>query len=371
MKRRLHFNTIIVVCTFLLTGCWDEKMLKDTRFILTVSYDKDKDGYISGTYSTPNSNNYPNSSIVTTVKGKTVNNVSEKVNRKVAETLDVSKVNIVFLAEKLVKEDGLYPYLDVFIRRPNNPINPYLVITEGKADGYVKDPIPNEGIPSIYYRGLIESEIDKGLYTNMNIFQASRIFDDSRADIVVPYMKKSKSDNTPVVGGLALFDTDKFSGEILNPNESILFNLLAGNKAKINPLMYKKLWDDQDPTIEDYASFSVLRNKKKMKLDVKNGKVKGTIHMKLAIEVIEYPIGDVVDQEKKIEEKLSKVLTKDANEVIKKLQKANCDGLSIGLRLHSFHYNEYKKMKWKETDYKNADIKANVEVEILKHGLVE
>ena len=371
MKRKLSVYLLTVACLCLLTGCWDEKMLKDTRFILTTSFDKDKEGHISGTYSTPNSNNYPSSSIITTVKGNTVNQVTEKVNQKVAETLEISKLNVVFFGEKLAKEDGLYPYLDVFIRRPSNPINPYLVITEGKADRYLKDPIPNEGIPSTYYLDLIETEIDKGVYTNVNIFKSSRLFKDSRSDIVAPYMKKSKSDNTPMVGGLALFDEDKFSGVTLNPNESVLFNLLDDQKAKVNPHMFVKVRDDEDPPIEDYVSFSVMKNKRKMKLGVKNGKVKGTIHLKLGVEVFEYPIGNARKHEKWLDEKFSEILTKDANKVIKKLQKANCDGLSIGLQLHSFHYGDYKKMKWKEEDYKKADIKVDVEVEVLKHGLVK
>lgn len=370
MKRKLSIYLLVVLCFCLLTGCWDEKMLKDTRFILTVSFDKDKEGHISGTYSTPNSNNYPTSSIITTVKGKTINNVTEKVNRKVAETLDISKLNVVFFGEKIAKEDGLYPYLDVFIRRPNNPINPYLVITEGKADRYLKDPIPNEGIPSTYYRGIIETEIDKGVYTNLNVFQSSRLYEDSRTDLVAPYMKKSKSDNTPMVGGLALFDNDKFSGVTLNPNESVLFNLLDDQKAKVNPHMFVKLRDDENPAIENYTSFSIMKNKSKIDLAVKNGKVNGTIQLKLGVEVFEYPMGNARKHEKWLDKKFSEILTDDANKVIKKLQKANCDGLSIGLKLHSYHYGDYKKLKWKEEDYKKADIKAEVKVEVLRHGLV-
>ncbi|WP_019242213.1 MULTISPECIES: Ger(x)C family spore germination protein [Bacillus] len=370
MKHKISRILVTITCLILLSGCWDEKLIKETRFILSAAYDKNDNDKIIGTYSTPNDAVYPQSSIITTVKGDTVREITLRINDKVAETLDTSKLKVVFFGEKLAKEDGLYPYLDIFIREPNNPINPYLVIVKGDAKSYFSNPIPNESEPSEYFRELLLAHVDKGVLPNVNLLKGSRIFENRGFDILVPYITTSP-DKTPKIDGLAIMDEDKFTGETLSMQESILFNSLKRSIVKYQPNLVIKLRDNEQPKIEGYITINLLESKRKTKVNIKNGKATADIKLNIKVEVIESPKMNVKKNREFITNKMEKQLTKEVNTIIKKLQKANCDGLAIGQQLHSFHNEEYEKLNWKDEAYKNADIKAKVKIEIVKHGLVD
>lgn len=369
MKHKAKPILITITCFLLLSGCWDEKLIKDTRFILATAFDK-REGKLTGTYTTPNPLNYPNSSIVTTVEGNTVREISLVINDKVAETLDTSKIKVVLFGEKLAKKDGIYPYLDIYIREPNNPINPYIVVVDGEASTYMTDPIPNESNPSEYFREVIKSHVDRGLFTHVNILKGSRIFRNSGFDILIPYFKKSQ-DKTPIIAGLAIFNKDKFTGKTLSPPDSVLFNLLNNSDSKMQPNIIVKIRSDKNPEIDDYLSVSILKSKRKLDVDIKDGKAIGKIDLQLKIAVVESPTLNVKKHRQLLTKAINKQLTKNANKLIKTLQEANSDGLAIGQHLHSFQNKEFEKLDWKGEAYKNSDIKAKVEVEIEKHGLID
>ena len=65
MKHKISRILVTITCLILLSGCWDEKLIKETRFILSAAYDKNDNDKIIGTYSTPNDAVYPQSSIIT------------------------------------------------------------------------------------------------------------------------------------------------------------------------------------------------------------------------------------------------------------------------------------------------------------------
>ncbi|MGM9924337.1 MAG: Ger(x)C family spore germination protein [Bacillus sp. (in: firmicutes)] len=370
MKHKISRLFIIILSVMVLTGCWDEKLIRDTSFILGTAFDKKEDKLI-GTYATPAATIYPQGGIITTVEGHTVRELTFRVNDKVAETLDTSKIQTLIFSEKIAKEDGLYPYLDIYVRRPNNPINPFIMIVKGDAGQYLKTAIPNENIPSNYYKEIIKAHVDNGLLTHINVMKASRIFKNKKFDILLPHFKRS-GDGTPQLDGLAIFNGDKYTGKNLNQRQSIIYNLLDNKKSKFLVNLIVKLEDEENkPAIENYVTINILKQKRKMNTHIKNGKVSATVDLQLDIEVIESPKMNVKKHLRYLTKEIEKDLTKVANQVVKNLQKANSDGLGIEQQLHSFHNKEFKKLDWKGSAYKNADIKANVTVKIKKHGLID
>jgi len=369
MKRKLQFLFISISCLFLLTGCWDQRLLKETRFILAIGIDKAKDGKVKGTYEVENAQVYPQSAIITEVEGINGRDTTLAVNNKISEKLDVSKLKVFFIGEKLAKEEGIYPYLDILLREPNNPINTFLIINKGETSSYLTNPIPDEAIPSDYYQKLIQKEVDSGILTNMNVLKSSKLYAATHHDILLPYMKQSP-DQTPVVDGLAMFNGDKFTGQTLSPRESVIFNLLDNKKSEQQPSLIIKIRDHEHPNIKNYISLSVLNSKRKIKVNSQNEHVTGKFSLDLDISIIESPKYNVQKYDEFLTKAIEKELTKRTNKVIQKLQKANSDGLGIGQQLHSFHYKEFQKLDWKGEAYKNADIKATVKVTIKEHGLI-
>ena len=370
MTRKLQFLFIVISCLFLLSGCWDQRLLKDSRFILAIGIDKAKEGKVVGVYEASNAQVYPQSAIITEVEGVNGRDTTLAVNNKVSERLDVSKLKVFFIGEKLAKEEGIYPYLDILLREPNNPINTFLIINKGKTSDYLKNPIPDEAIPSDYYQKLIQKEVNAGILTNMNTIKSSRLYKDTHYDLLLPYMNQS-SDQTPVVDGLAMFDKDKFTGKTLSPRESVIFNLLDNKKNQQQPNLVVKVRDDEEPNIENYVSLLVTKAKRKIKITRVEGQVAAKFSLHLDIAIIESPKFEVQKHEAQLTKTIEKELTKQANKVIQKLQKANSDGLGIAQQLHSFHYKEFKKLDWKGDAYKKADITATVKVTIKEHGLID
>ncbi|WP_050614862.1 Ger(x)C family spore germination protein [Bacillus testis] len=369
MRHKKICLLILMVSLAFTSGCWDEKLIKDTSFALSVGYDK-KDGKLIGTYGTPASPVYPQSGIITTVHGHTVRELSLLANDKVVEIMDTSKIKVVLFGEKTAKEDGIYPYLDIFVRAPYNPINPYLMVVDGEAKSYITADIPNEKIPGNYYAKVIKAHVKSGVLPHVNLLKGSRIFHNKGYDLLVPYFMKSK-DKTPVLDGLAVFKDDKYTGQHLNSPESMLYNLMNKNNSKSQPNIVVKTAAGNKPHIKNYVTVTVLKSKRKMDVHIKNGKVAGKIKLHLDVEVIESPKYNVAKKEEYLKKKISEDLTKKANKVIKKLQKADSDGLGIGQQLHSFEYDQFKRLKWKDGAYREADIKAVVDVTIKKHGLID
>ena len=369
MKHKRFFLLIMAIQLMLLTGCWDEKLLRDTRFILSIGLDKGKHGEISGIYSTPNANNYPNSTILTSVQAHTVRNLTMDVADKVSENLDTTRIEFIFFGDKLAKEDGIFPYLNISLRDPNNAVNPILAITDGETKEYFLTPIPNEKIISDYYNDLLKGAQKRMIFTDVNVLTGSEIFHNEGKDFLLPYLSQSP-DKTPRVAGLALFDGGHFTGETFNEPESILFNIMNNKSVKNKPSLTKKIASDEEPEIENYISINVMKAKRDLNLQVENGRVIVRMKVNLGVEVIESPLYERSQSNEYIQKQLEKKFNETGNKILEKLQTANCDGLALGRQLIAFHNEDFKRLNWKETGYQQADLKVDFDVKIISHGVI-
>ena len=121
----------------------------------------------------------------------------------------------------------------------------------------------------------------------------------------------------------------------------------------------------------------VSNRKLKRELNITTDK-KGNVyaHLKLKLQVIiEAPRDNLyrrgaIEKRKKLNTELSKQLTKEAQKITKKLQKANCDAFGIGRHLIAYHPDLWKKKNWNE-DYAKVKFKPEVEVNILYSGVLK
>ncbi|WP_373370428.1 Ger(x)C family spore germination C-terminal domain-containing protein [Alkalicoccobacillus plakortidis] len=122
----------------------------------------------------------------------------------------------------------------------------------------------------------------------------------------------------------------------------------------------------------DYVTVDVEKMTRQLKVTKTNdGDFEVNIELVLKIDANEYPgyhlyIRDTV---KKLNTDLSQQLTREANDVLDKIKEANCDYLAIGRRVQAHHYSDWRNMEWKEM-YPNIQMKANVKVEIITHGII-
>lgn len=99
------------------------------------------------------------------------------------------------------------------------------------------------------------------------------------------------------------------------------------------------------------------------------GKIVASVMVKMQSTLVE-GITQMTDKQKgEIEQFLSKEWTEHAEELMQRIQKANCDFLGIGRELNAYHHNLWTKLDW-EKEYPQIKIEPHVQVEIVNTGIL-
>jgi Ger(x)C family germination protein len=364
---------------FLLSGCWDQNLLNQTKLITAGGFDYTKNGRVSTVASVPQSvgaqagmgANLVNQVFIAT--GNTARQSRLRLDRKVAERLDASKNQIIIFGEDAAKKD-IYQLLDVFYRDPKSALNAKLAVTKGSA----KDVIANryeetkKGSTGIgeYLRDLIKSSEEAATVPVVNIQSVCPVMFDPGQDFTLPYIIPLKE--TANVDGVAVFHNEKMVGTILGP-EAVTYVMLTGIHYTKAMSTTRKISNNHKINLNNYTSIKVKKNKRILNVNVSpKGEVSAYIHLKVRVVVTEYPHNNLSTpaEVKKIENELSAVFTKESKRIVAKLQKMNADTFGIGRELIAFHYPVWKKLDW-EKEYPKIPIHTKVDVTVIGHGIIE
>lgn len=365
----------IAFLTIFLSACWDQNLLKDVRLYLAASFDLDTDGRIIDTVSSPiikkadQGEGSADTYQVITGIGDTPRAARGDIDKRVSKTFDASKLRVLIIGNKLAKED-IYPVLDLFYRDPKSSLSAKVVIAEGMGKGLLQLNIKDQKI-SEYLFELLESQEDSVLIPEGNIQSICAEMFDPGEDFSLPYISQEKGGTLANVEGIALFNERKFTGHILSGDEAQIFLLMDGQNGK-TPSFTKEIANYKDSDLRDFVSFNVKKAKQKLEVKIENEEVKVNINLKLKIALTEYARNQLYKKQeiKYLNDKLSELLSKDAEAAIKKLQEAKSDGLGIGRRLIAHHNEYWQHVDWKE-EYPNISITPKVNVEIIGHGIIE
>lgn len=364
--KRIRPVLLGILSMSLLTGCWDQMLFKNVRLILGIGIDKDQGENVLLTFVLPDvSDKKRNAPEIISVTGETAREARGNLGKKLTLVPDGAKNRFLMIGEQLAKND-IYAVLDVFYRDPRSALNAKIGVVEGRAEsllqtGYMRKPN--------FILNLDKQILSAESFTMVpeeNIQSICTVLFDPGQDVILPYLVVGEG--TPLIKGVALFNRKALTGT-LDTKESKLCLLMAdriGKKASLTlpiPNKTKK--------IGSKMTFRVFHKKRKLDVDVNNGKVVVTIDLLLKAEAEEFS-PDHLDEDgqvAKLNEFFSKELTQDAQKVVQKLQKANCDVFGIGRRIIAFHPNYWKTMDWKNT-YPNITIQPNVKVEISRPGII-
>ncbi|MEH6945184.1 Ger(x)C family spore germination protein [Bacillus sp. JJ722] len=363
-------KVFILLCllTIVCSGCWDQRLLKERGIVLIIGLDIDKENYVTETVAFPISmmGSMNQESIIASDKGVTTRNARENMDKKVSEVLDFSKTRTFLFGEKVAKK-SILPVMDTFYSESKSPLNARVAIVKGTAEEALSITAPEKPLISDYYYGLIESAVMIGDLPNVNVQETSSDLSTPEKDILIPLIEVMKEKNRAKVIGLALFDQDKMVGE-LSTKETKMY-LLLNDSHKKKRTFTLKVKETKKNNQKNYVNFNVLDTKRKLRVIEKNGNISAHIDLHLDLGVNEYPL-DHLNRKKVIDDlthNIEKQLTKVAERTIKKLQKANCDGLAIGLRVKAFHNKIWEKSEWKEM-YRDIPITVHISTKIIEHG---
>jgi spore germination protein KC len=367
----LKVSFISLICVTLLSGCWDQHFLKDVKLVMGSGIDITPDGKIVSTVSIPlftpgpGGTETPESQVITE-SGDTPRDVRNKINHKIAEQFEASELMVLLLGEEYAKQD-ISAGIDVFYRDPKSSVRANVAVVKGRASDLLNIKLEKNKLMSEYLSSLIQSNQES---TTIPIQTRPLLSDmlDPGVDFVLPLIKPKEKEVQ--IMGLAMFSGNKYTGQYLTNKDSTLFLLMADQKSKDAGIKLK-VHKNKKPELSNFIILNVLNLKRDLKVRAKNpDDISVDLKLDLNVEIMEYPDKQLYS-EKNIDElnkKTSKMLSEEANDIIKKMQKANSDSLGIGKHIHAFYHDTWEKINWKE-EYPNIDFNVKVKVDITKHGI--
>ncbi|MGZ9584340.1 Ger(x)C family spore germination protein [Paenibacillus marinisediminis] len=363
---------IITVClaAALVSGCWDQQLLKDARIAYIVGFDLSSDGKLQTTSSVldvsgEQTGNRKYSEIHTAI-GNTSRHTRDIIDREISGRFTAAKLRVILIGEALAKQ-GIYPFLDVFYRDPRSALNAKIAVIGGKTSDYISKKISGSKLIGEHYTRLIQSAEGRTIAPVVDLQLIRPKIKDPGDDFAVPYI--SNDVTHPAINGIALFNGDHMVGT-LQSEDSLLYLLMADKLNKSGSLTLKVNGGGQSNP-EQYLAMEIQSIKRKMKVNVQsNQDISVALDLHLKVTAIEYAKDHLEDKQnvQQLDKILSEELTRSAQAITRNMQQVNHDGFGIGRRMMAYHPDTWSKLNWTE-DYQKVTFNPKVSVEIVNHGI--
>jgi spore germination protein KC len=368
---------LLVMCTLVLTGCWDQEQLKETRLAVGIGYDEFDNGELLQTtdirvpkLDSGGTGRPAVTSVIMKSTGATPRQSRMSLENEVAGNYAPNKVLVYILGEDLARKD-IYPIFDVLYRYPRNSLGAKIVVANGRAEDLLSLKVVEEKLVSDALLKIIESAEDDTIIPNISIQSVCPILFNEGQDFALP--KIDRSDNHAVkITGISLFSGKSYTGIDLGVDEASILLILNNEESKkvrfnliVNP--------EEERKIFQYVTVHISPKKHDMEIKVsKDQQVSVEVKLKLKVHVAEYPKNNLasIREIQTLSKKINEELTKKAEYVIKEIQKANCDYLGIGKRVHAYYPKTWAKLDWKQT-YPTIKITPKIETQIVETGIIK
>ncbi|MBP1931857.1 Ger(x)C family spore germination protein [Ammoniphilus resinae] len=375
MKKRSSFSCLLL--SLILTGCWDQQLLKDSRLVYGSSFDVTKEGEIETTSAIRviqlGSKGGGQPVAVNEIISGTGNTLREsrlEIDRILSGEYSPNKTRVFVLGEELAKKD-IYPIFDILYRDPRSSLGSKVVVVKGKGSEIIK---MNQIGQTLISEDIVELVKDAEKYTlvpNETVQSICTLMFDPGKDFYLPYIEKTGEKSIKVMG-VALFNEQQYTGKTLSVKDSPMLLLLHDRKAKLTRLTLM-VNPEEENRIKKYITIDIAGNKRDLKVSVDNkNKIHVNIDLHLKVNILEYAKNEL-SQPKEIEKltkKLAEILTSKSTYVIDQLQDANCDALGIGRELMAYYPESIKGENW-EKMYPMIDFQTNVYVDIIGTGIIK
>lgn len=380
MRNKVVPIIIIMLTALILTGCWDTNNIVEQRIISAIGMDLGENNSIAGTIralrlESKGGGQFKVQDELVQSTGKSLLEVGNNLDNMLAGESIGDKTHIIILDEKLAKQ-GIYELLEFFYRNPRSYVGSKILISQGQAadilslDKLEKSPISFEVLQMIQGAERTTVIPAQTLYSLW-----SKMFDPGQ-DAVLPFIRIKNSKNL-FLDSIALFHSNRFTGEILSNEDSTLLLLLmdelshmARINAEIDPIRPSGNTTDQDKEI---ISFNARKMKRKLHITVDEASdaITCSIKVDLYVEIVNYPHQSGVDKEKvKLNNALSLALNERAEVIAKKLLNANSDVFGVKSHLTAFHPSLTKRLNWEE-HYRKVRLIPEFSVHIIGSGVLK
>ncbi|WP_272038538.1 Ger(x)C family spore germination protein [Paenibacillus sp. JJ-100] len=368
----------LILCTSLLSGCWDREEINDIAFVIGIAVDKEEDNYraslqialpgqsgSTGSEGGGGGTSGDKSWFLLSNTARTLRETSLAGQKSLSRRIYYAHRRTILIGEELARE-GVASMLDLLTRYPLNRLSALPVVTRGDAYKVIDTDAPIEKFPSEMVRELC--------FLHMRKPRSLKIFVDSiLSEGIDPFLPiASVSDSIPKdwkdsktnikLDGLAIFKKDKLVG--LMDKEPADALILAMGEANAPEVMIKA------PRGKGDIFIKLNENNASLQPRIENGKVSVDIELYAKGVVVdnESNYGDLREEEiVRINNDIRQKIKADIEEGVHLIQKKfKADILGMGRSIHQQLPKEWKKIKdrW---DVLYPDVK----VEVVPHVLIE
>ncbi len=371
MKILLRILVLIMVCSLLLTGCWDQKIFEEVGFTLSLGIESSDSGKLLITTAYPVIEGKEKDSVdIITTECDLVRESRSNSRLAAPKFIEGGKIQQILISDDLAKK-GIHELLEVFQRDATTPAIAFVTIVEGSPNELLQKASDFKTKPrvSTYLYQLLENNVNLSNIPNTKVFDFDINYFALGMDPIVPLIGLG---STAIhVSGCALFDKDKMTGKLNIAQTSLLLGMM--NLLKSTDFLFDNDGFEAKTTVKQGLAVSLFKGKRKIKIDFdENGNPEVQIDVKYKCNLDEFEWDKTMEKsiQEGLEKKMGESLVQQSNEVIKKLQAANCDPIGIGDMIRAKYYDYFKSIDWKEV-YPDINISVNASIDIENVGVIK
>lgn len=392
MKFRKIFP--VILCCFLISGCWDKVEIDRKAFISTIGIDPGKEidkakelkhinpdepfaerqikkfnityGYPDMSQLGPQKSGTADEKTILTEAYSLEDGVAQATSKS-SRHIHLGHTELLLLSNEIM----MYPevvkeIIDYFQRHPFLNRMMMVVITEGKAEDYIKFKPDMEKNIEVYLSGLMENSNRNATILPMTVNEMLILLSEN-GNAIVPKITLDKDKNELSLSGVAVIKNYELKGD-LNPVETSDLEIIRGKLKGGKKVVYK----EGHPI--DYVIEGIER-KIKVKKEGKN-KLVFNVDIKLEGQIKGYHAEEKVfsvDSLTELEENINKSLGEECEKIVKMTQDE--------LEVEPFGFQEYiekfKPSLWDEIEenweevYKASKVNINVFAKIRRIGVTD
>ena len=377
MKKIRHLSIIFSIILLFLTSCWDQELLKESKLIYGAGFDYENENEIRTTFvvrnlGVPVSQGGVYSNRVLSVAGSSPRDTRIKMDRIISKQVTASKNQLILLGEEVAKQD-IDHIFDILYRDPKSPLDARIGIVEGRAEDIFNLDHIGDTLITEFSTNLIKGAENKTEAPRMTVEKVFRYSHDIGQDYALPYISYNEEVDAPEINGIALFHQSNYTGVVLPPFDATLLLLMADAKSKKASIVENIGEQHNKGFLTQTVTINIRNMKSNTDYSFQDGNLsKAVVNLEVRGNIEEYPQNHLFkeSQVEEIADDLSKKMTQRANDLLAKLQEANCDFLGIGRDLNAYHHEAWHPKQW-DKEFPKLNLEANVKVKISETGIIK
>ncbi|MDO6656610.1 Ger(x)C family spore germination protein [Anaerobacillus sp. 1_MG-2023] len=377
MKKILYQCLVLIGVLLLMTSCWDQELLKESKLIYGAGFDYENENEIRSTFAVRNlgipvSQGGVYSNRVISIAGTSPRAVRIEMDRIISKQVTSSKNQLLLLGEEVATQNIDHMF-DILYRDPKSALDARVGVVEGRAEDMFKLDHVGDTLVTEFISNLIKGAENKTETPRMTIEKTFRYSHDQGQDYALPYISFNDEVGAPEIDGLALFHHSNYTGVSIPSFDATLLLLMDNSKSKKANIVENIGEKHEDGFLTETVTINIRNSKSDTTYSFENQKlIKAVVNLEVRGNIEEYPQNNLFTEKQvhDIADELSTRLTKRANDILHTLQEANCDFLGIGRDINAYHHKAWDGKQW-DNDYQNIDLQANVKVKIAETGIIK